>query len=981
MLDKAKADFLRRHGGAGGGQNPEDSNTKNPPFPVDDLLGWVKERFDIGWPENLTELFTKYRDRPNKNNLLYLLHESHGMASGVEKQSYKPSTVRYLSQDITHMWLTTAFGHPVRNLIADPPSVLSETGWERLVEKVQRVLQGLRDLADKDADVRDDGEWYRWRCEAIGAGSYIRQVLTSTLAETRLPNNDVTLWDQSYVAAALFKSAAAGTLLHKNSDNSDKGELDRGKVRWRLLTVGICTDHYEARAVQIGDWTGVRDDIDEFFESVCRLIEVDLALGSLVYRDSSVCVFSFPGERSDGSPTPADWVGGWESWLQHQVDDKAKQKNLETPPYCRLSPPTRSLVPIVVEQREARKKVAIPIHRSWVVPPENPSLKQGHVCPICLVRSNGSPGDKVKPCTVCEDRRYHRLDDWLNGKLGTDTIWLEEIADANDRIALLTLSLDVAPWIGGERVDSLRAQAIVEWRKFNPCLSTQESDPIDLHRPYVSLTDYVRRKLGEPFRKDDLVLSTLQVGYRKSRDWKTFYEAIVEDRAEAPSYDDCNNDKRARWIVHQLMRKLPSAGRVYRFWRQTEEFFVQLLDEFRQIASRNENRWRVRRLLLVPDDAVWPGQKGRLYDGLWGARPVSLVSAEGGFVTACNLARVMDPVDTCSVWTRHNSNTISLWDPDASPLNSRLPLLVVRDVKEPEHLGVYHPVIPLEVSPLRFRVLVPLEVASECVDLACHRWQEDFGRVLDRLPLRVGVVGFPSRTPFHSVLEMARIVEADLKGEGQQEGTEPESWRVHTCKIRDGMAAVSFQRRDGAQELWMVPVRLPDGRVDGFYPYMSVEDRRVHCPYDFQHPEGQVYRHVMELRPGDGVYLYPARIATVFLDTTARRFEQQEVHYLADWNKMRQVWRLLAETADSVTQLHRVRQELAHSEETWGVRKDPKALDIWLGFVRAVLSDVLQVKGAALEHLVDEARSGILLWAMDWHLRILKGKPTGGGKP
>jgi hypothetical protein len=51
--------------------------------------------------------------------------------------------------------------------------------------------------------------WLAWRESAIGKDSFIRRAFLSTLAETRLPNNDVTLWDQSYVAAALFKSAVA----------------------------------------------------------------------------------------------------------------------------------------------------------------------------------------------------------------------------------------------------------------------------------------------------------------------------------------------------------------------------------------------------------------------------------------------------------------------------------------------------------------------------------------------------------------------------------------------------------------------------------------------------------------------------------------------------------------------------------------------------------------------------------------------------
>src|SRR5690606_25072269 len=132
------------------------------------------------------------------------------------------------------------------------------------------------------------------------------------------PNNEVTLWDQTYVAAALFKSAVAGAVLEggafpwawkaiaqrlqiglttktgKAKDWNDLDSKERAAVsrylkthtRWRLLTVGIGMDHYEARTVRIGDWIGARADLDAFFDQVCRLVEVDLAIGSLLFRDA-----------------------------------------------------------------------------------------------------------------------------------------------------------------------------------------------------------------------------------------------------------------------------------------------------------------------------------------------------------------------------------------------------------------------------------------------------------------------------------------------------------------------------------------------------------------------------------------------------------------------------------------------------------------------------------------------------------------------
>ncbi len=553
MAGKARAEFLRCHGGENNSYEERKwHQQETPPFPWDDLLGWVKQRYSSGklagaWPKTFAAFTEKHADRDP--DLLGLLQAGHGIVSGVEK-NLPGSTSKYLGQTILHMWLSSPWGHPKRNLLADPPEILSPQGWRQLVNEIRRVLEELRYLGMQN--IQDVALWQKWREGAIGEGSFIRRAFLATLAETRLPNNDVTLWDQSYVAAALFKSAVAGALLDRNFPWKDSGI--KGKVRWRLLTVALGTEHYEARAVKIGDWTGAKGAIEEFFRRVATLVEVDLAVGSLLYRDGSVAVFSFPGERFDESVT-ANWLNGWEQWLQEQVDEIARDLDLETPPFVRLSQPTRSLVPLVREWREAQKTVAIPVHREWNIRWLIPSEARGHVCPVCQVRLNGDPTSKGKPCAVCRERRHHRRDAWLQGQLGNDTIWFEEVADRNGRLALLTFSLDLEDWLNGKRVDSLRAQSIPEWARFNPVLDGT-SNPIDPRRAYEALTTYVRGKLTS-FDPGDPVLKNLNEGYQYECDWRTFFQKIVEDRADAPSWNGLNDDQRAAWLAHQLFRKLP----------------------------------------------------------------------------------------------------------------------------------------------------------------------------------------------------------------------------------------------------------------------------------------------------------------------------------------------------------------------------------------------------------------------------------------
>jgi hypothetical protein len=963
MAGKARVEFLREQAGLEAGYDDRRWHEReSPPFPWHDLLAWAKSRFAtvdgvaVGWPQTLTDFLAKHRDTGDPG-LLGLLQAGHAMASGIEKNLSK-ATSAYLGQDATHLWLSSAFGQPLRNLLSDPPEILSDAGWRRLLAEIRRILEDLATLGTGGS--ADVGSWQRWREEAIGPATLLRRALSSTLAETRLPNNDVTLWDQSVVAAALFKSAVAGAILEGSTFPWTDNALKQ-TTRWRLLTVGIGTDHYEARAVRIGDWTGARLALDGFFAKVRMLVEADLGAGSLLYRDGTVHVFSFPGDRADGGTPLLD--PAWQTWLQGEIDGFARDLDLETPPHCRISQPTRSLVPMTAEIREVKAALAVPLPRVWDVANREGS---GHVCPVCLVRHTGRSNDKQEPCRPCKDRRTHRLDSWLRDGAGGDTIWITELADADDRVALITLSLDLEAWLDGTRLDALRTQAIPEWRRFNPALGAQ-ANPVEPDRPFASLVDYVKGKLAV-YDRQDPVLRSLQEGYQHETDWPAFFAKVVEDRSQAPAWDGLDDDARARWLVHQLFRKLASPGRVHRFWRQAEEFFTQLLADFREIASREANRWRVRRLVLEPDNASKTGWHDReVYGGRWRARPTAPMdllyrARDGGFVTACNLARLL-----------------SAGEPGAALMDAEIALraadgrervLRVGRVRDGAGtLGVYHPVIPLELDPLRFRVLVPLDAASACIDRAVGLWAEQYARVWDRLPLRAGVVAFARMTPFQGLIEAARNMEDELENAG------PERWRVAERDARDGVVALHLRRPGGGSELRTLPVAVADGRTDVFYPYFAVEDREPRFSLDFPHPDGRLFRHALDLRPGDGIDVHPSRIGTVFLESTARRFGEMRARPLAEWRRMGETWRLISRVAPSHAALRGAWAELSEREESW-----PTPEGVWLGgarrvwtdLVRSVLRDRLDVCGAALDALVEAAEDGVLGWALEWHLLALK---------
>jgi hypothetical protein len=212
---------------------------------LDNLLPWVKNNYQKGsannieWPATLQLLSVSNADGKSKPTL----SAAQAVMPWRRDRKNLPAALPSTGPGCHPHLLSTAFGHPVRNLLADPPELLTESGWKQLLEQVRNLLTELKKLGSNANDL--DG-WWRWRDEAVGPEGWLRKAFTSTLAETRLPNNDVTLFDQSYVAAALFKSAVAGAILEGSSFPWSNNELKQ-QTRWRLLTVGIGADHYESR--------------------------------------------------------------------------------------------------------------------------------------------------------------------------------------------------------------------------------------------------------------------------------------------------------------------------------------------------------------------------------------------------------------------------------------------------------------------------------------------------------------------------------------------------------------------------------------------------------------------------------------------------------------------------------------------------------------------------------------------------------------
>jgi hypothetical protein len=77
------------------------------------------------------------------------------------------------------------------------------------------------------------------------------------------------------------------------------------------------------------------------------------------------------------------------------------------------------------------------------------------ICPVCGLRPQGPSKTALdhKVCDVCEHRREGRAKEWASDL--TTTIWIDEVADANGRLALIVGQFDLTHWLSGDLVRTL----------------------------------------------------------------------------------------------------------------------------------------------------------------------------------------------------------------------------------------------------------------------------------------------------------------------------------------------------------------------------------------------------------------------------------------------------------------------------------------------------------------------------------------------
>lgn len=279
-------------------------------------------------------------------------------------------------------------------------------------------------------------------------------------ADTRRPSNEIPLWDWGHIVGAFYKASLAGALLGF--------QPSAYFMRWRLLSIRFDGISFFAQSSRLSDLLSRQELLKLMLNEIRQLLEIEYPIGTEVYRDENGSIFIVPGcykgnctldllALEDRGKTFFDYIKSKaelvfegefipsikvdsEPWWGQDPNYMLKKKDNKL--YDELPPLSEHLQTVKANSNPEW------ISMQWIY--------QEDICTVCGLRPQGSKkkSKERKVCDICEDRRNNRSKEWATKKLNT-TIWINEVADTNARLALVIGCFNLDHWLSGDLIHTM----------------------------------------------------------------------------------------------------------------------------------------------------------------------------------------------------------------------------------------------------------------------------------------------------------------------------------------------------------------------------------------------------------------------------------------------------------------------------------------------------------------------------------------------
>lgn len=901
---------------------------------------------------DFTDFITKYKGAGPDSHLLRLFNACHRMTSADEK-----GVVRR-KQSIFSMRIATPFGRAVRTIVPDELDNVRIEMSRNLAKALQEFLDGQQDIGG-------------FRELAV---QILRPGLSLALGETREPANDVTLWAQSWGVASLYKSCLAAIAIgHDPCPKTDTG-WDYDKIQWRLLGIGWNGLAFLQRGRKAADILRRREIIESVVRQLRGMLEVTYPVGNLFYEDLNGAFFTFPGIDQYTAETLMKEVGPELVRAVRDISDN------ELWPFFTLSRPRRTLTIIAREIRVRDQLAAAPCIAALLsieseqpgAPPRierlldaGPSLrvprgKEEDVCPVCRFRSKPTAQDA---CKVCRDRRAGRQHKWLD-RPEDETIWVDEIADTGNRIALLTLRFDLSCWLSGEWFTTLFTQTFGEWfngQRMQRLRQNQQQwqrvgrllSPGSLGPDAATATAVLQHCVTDPSGDPGFKASLL----------RTFFEDIDVPQQQYQTHLDNLRSRideagpepvTAVRLASLVFTQNPSPGRLARTWEAAQDFITDLITELRDkvFFSRPE------RLRFHTTADVSGVEERRTYriaiPELEGGPVVVFARSRQEFWTIDCLEKFRWPKDRKLIGVEAvrralETNGVQSWrdedtgEPIAGHIRVRVEPVTQR----------YLPFAILADSPVFTQVLLPASRIPDVLQAVLRLEDEHFGAVRGKLAIHAGVLVAKRKFPLYALLEAGQQI---LNHPALGEGSQRDAW-FPADRHSDFYRYYPSEKPENDRHRITKLAPLTDGRQYWL----------THGYFDFDFLGGTIDRHRLQYRAASP----PVR------PTVAYGWLQPRPIPLPRLRQMFAIWALLSKIGP--TQRYEIEAALSSKLEQWRAVADESRV-VFGKFAGAVLRDAFggkswnAMRDQDRQLLQSSAIDGLLLDTIQLFEHIVKGE-------
>lgn len=633
------------------------------------------------------------------------------------------------------------------------------------------------------------------------------------LADTRLPTNDVSLWQHSYSTASIFKAMLTRHILLNDFIVEKEEPLSYHKERLSYLAITWNEDELINRVHRPKDILGRRKRIMQIKESLKQAVEIEFCLGNEIYQDRNGIYFLVPsfdelkkidelnkkGEKVDDVINYVEYIDNVLNGLENRINDPEIFKgDLQ---YKILSKEVGIQflgLGIIISGDEIEKYTLRtgPKKPSWVELWKG-NEKSYEICSRCGLRpvsadsvTIGSQSDKMcKFCkTIEEDAAAERKD--------PNTKYIKRL-------------------LGRE--------------------NTNNDDFFEIE------TDELVKGFGEN-NKLALIQGCFDLRYfMEGQAFSSIFTAMPEDFSDVQSVNDQSLDIKTWNMAIDNVEKVLQHYHNANEFEQSLHTLQQLFQDSRLATmggdgdSRISGNTEYEKLHKYLNDIVYKSAFSKDLD----ETQETLIYALRQHPAPSRLARIWETTEEIC----------------------RYPVTWCREKKVKY--------FPMSMDTGRFMILVPAKEAFNFIQGMYDHYLEKAGRVRHLLPMQLSCAVFYYKSPLYVGIDAMRRFSAIQIGEKEPAR---ELWTLQ--KILKSRKTVKKDDVDVEQEVyelewldhnqrvvrWDMPALMPNGRPEDFFTWFWVEN------------EKRPYR-LSELQAGMKIYILPSTFDYEVLDSTARRYD------------------------------------------------------------------------------------------------------------